>query len=58
MLTYTAVGLPEEVSGYVESFANETEADELITVHYSDTVPNRLRSVELLAEARDPAGTT
>ena len=48
MLARTAVGLPEEVSSYLESFANETEADELMTAHYSDSVPNRLRSVELL----------
>ena len=51
MLTYTAVGVAEEVSAYLESFAGETEADELITAHYSDSVPNRLRSVELLAGA-------
>jgi luciferase family oxidoreductase group 1 len=51
MLACTTVGLPEEVSAYLESFAEETEADELITAHYSDSVPNRLRSVELLASA-------
>jgi luciferase family oxidoreductase group 1 len=56
MLTYTAAGLPEEVSAYLAKFADETDADELITVHYSDSVPNRLRSVELLAGALDPAG--
>jgi luciferase family oxidoreductase group 1 len=49
MLAYTAVGLPEEVSAYLEKFAGDTEADELMTVHYSDSVPNRLRSVELVA---------
>ncbi|HEX6601958.1 MAG TPA: MsnO8 family LLM class oxidoreductase, partial [Solirubrobacterales bacterium] len=51
MLTYTAAGLPGEVSTYLENFAKETGADELMTVHYSDSVPNRLRSVELLASA-------
>jgi luciferase family oxidoreductase group 1 len=56
MLAYTAVGLAEEAAAYLQSFAAETEADELITVHYSDSVPNRLRSVELLAGALDPAG--
>jgi luciferase family oxidoreductase group 1 len=49
MLTYTAAGTLEEVSAYLESFAVDSGADELITVHYSDSVANRLRSVELLA---------
>jgi len=56
MLAYTAVGLAGEAAAYLRKFAVETEADELITVHYSDSVPNRLRSVELLAGALDPAG--
>jgi luciferase family oxidoreductase group 1 len=56
MLAYTASGLPEQVSAYLENFAAETGADELMTVHYSDTVANRLRSVELLAAALNPAG--
>jgi luciferase family oxidoreductase group 1 len=56
MLAYTAVGLAEEAASYLMEFAAKTEADELITVHYSDSVPNRLRSVELLAGALDPAG--
>jgi luciferase family oxidoreductase group 1 len=49
MLACTAVGLPGEVAAYLEKFAAETGADELMTVHYSDSVPNRLRSVELVA---------
>jgi luciferase family oxidoreductase group 1 len=49
MLAYTAVGIPDQVATYLQGFAGDTGADELITVHYSDTVPNRLRSVELLA---------
>jgi len=56
MLAYTAVGLAEEAASYLRRFAAETEADELMTVHYSDSVPNRLRSVELLAGALDPVG--
>jgi luciferase family oxidoreductase group 1 len=48
MLAYTAVGLADEVIAYLESFAADTGADELMTVHYSDSVPSRLRSVELL----------
>src|SRR3954464_13228584 len=49
MLAYPAPGLPEQVSTYLEQFAADPGADELMTVHYSDSVPNRLRSVELLA---------
>ena len=54
MLACTAVGLPDEVAAYLERFAAETGADELITAHYSDSVPNRLRSVELLSAAAAP----
>ncbi|HEY6730643.1 MAG TPA: LLM class flavin-dependent oxidoreductase [Solirubrobacterales bacterium] len=49
MLAYTAVGTADQVAGYLQSFADETGADELITAHYSDSIPNRLRSVELLS---------
>jgi luciferase family oxidoreductase group 1 len=56
MLAYTASGLPDEVASYLQQFAADTGADELMTVHYSDTVANRLRSVELLASALDPVG--
>jgi luciferase family oxidoreductase group 1 len=56
MLAYTAVGTPDKVAAFLQGFAAETGADELITAHYSDSVPNRLRSVELLAGALDPAG--
>jgi luciferase family oxidoreductase group 1 len=51
MLAYTAVGTADEVAAYLQSFAADTGADELIAAHYSDTVPNRLRSVELTAPA-------
>jgi luciferase family oxidoreductase group 1 len=57
MLAYTATGVADEVSDYLQRFADDTRADELMTVHYSDTVPNRLRSVELVASAMNPAGT-
>ncbi|HEY5941933.1 MAG TPA: LLM class flavin-dependent oxidoreductase [Solirubrobacterales bacterium] len=49
MLACTAVGTADEVQAYLERFAADTGADELITAHYSDSVPNRLRSVELTA---------
>jgi luciferase family oxidoreductase group 1 len=51
MLAYTAVGTAEETADYLRRFQRRTGADELITAHYSDSVPNRLRSVELVAEA-------
>jgi luciferase family oxidoreductase group 1 len=54
MLAYTASGVAEEVSSYLRQFAADTGADELMTVHYSDTVANRLRSVELVAEELIP----
>ncbi|MFN8216816.1 MAG: LLM class flavin-dependent oxidoreductase [Solirubrobacterales bacterium] len=52
MLTYTAVGTGAEALSYLDRFQRQTGADELITVHYSDQVAGRIRSVELLAEAR------
>jgi luciferase family oxidoreductase group 1 len=51
MLTYAAVGTPAQVSGYLEGFIRQTEADELIVVHQAPTIEGRLRSVTLLAEA-------
>ena len=54
MLTYTAVGTGAEALDYLDRFQRHTGADELITVHYGDAVATRLRSVELLAAARQP----
>jgi luciferase family oxidoreductase group 1 len=54
MLTYNAVGTPAEAGAYLQEFRDRTEADELIVVHQSNSVENRLRSVELLTEAVDP----
>jgi luciferase family oxidoreductase group 1 len=56
MLTYTAVGTAEEAAAYLDRFQALSEADELITVHYASSVADRVRSVELLAGAADPAG--
>jgi alkanesulfonate monooxygenase SsuD/methylene tetrahydromethanopterin reductase-like flavin-dependent oxidoreductase (luciferase family) len=50
MLTYAAVGTPEDVRGYLEAFARLTDADELITVHPAPSLDERLHSVTLLAE--------
>jgi luciferase family oxidoreductase group 1 len=55
MLTYTALGPPDEVRSYLEDFRKLADADELITAHQSPTVESRLRSVQLLAEAMAPA---
>jgi len=49
MLTYTAIGTPDQAAAYLYRFQQQTGADELITVHYADTADARVRSVELLA---------
>jgi luciferase family oxidoreductase group 1 len=51
MARYSAVGTAPEVQRYIDDFAALAQADELITVHPSPTLSQRLRSVELLAEA-------
>ncbi|HUE96040.1 MAG TPA: LLM class flavin-dependent oxidoreductase [Longimicrobiaceae bacterium] len=51
MLTYSAIGTPGAVVAYLEDFRRQTGVDELITVHRALSVRERLRSVELLAEA-------
>ncbi len=56
MLTYNAVGTPDQAGEYLEKFRDDTAADELIVVHQSNSVETRLRSVELLTEAVDPTG--
>jgi luciferase family oxidoreductase group 1 len=56
MLTYTATGTRDEVAAYLDRFQQLSDADELIAVHYASSVDNRIRSVELLAEAVNPAG--
>jgi luciferase family oxidoreductase group 1 len=53
MTRYTAVGTPEEVREYLETFAKEAGADELITAHHAQDPADRVRSVELTA-----SGTT
>jgi luciferase family oxidoreductase group 1 len=54
MMHYSAVGTPEHVAEYLDDFARIARADELITAHASPTIDQRLRSVDLLAEAMDP----
>lgn len=50
MMTYTAVGNPDEVREYLDWFTKHADADELIVGHSGPTADNRIRSVELLAE--------
>jgi putative transposase len=51
MTQYTAVGTPAEVRTYLEAFAASCQADELITAHSASRIDDRIRSVELTAEA-------
>ncbi len=56
MMTYTAVGTAAEVGEYLAGFARHAGADELMVVHAAPTVEQRLRSVELVAEAAGLGG--
>jgi len=51
MMTYAAVGTPDEVSSYLTSFADDAQADELILAHQSAQIADRLESVTLTAAA-------
>ena len=55
MLTYSAIGTPADVRGYLDEFAARIGADELITVHQVPRIEPRLRSLTLLAEANSHA---
>lgn len=54
MMHYTAAGVAEEVATYIAQFALHAGVDEVITAHASPTIDDRLRSVDLLADAHDP----
>ncbi|MDQ0031658.1 LLM class flavin-dependent oxidoreductase [Arthrobacter bambusae] len=51
MMKYSAVGTPAAVRDYLEEFTRHADADELIIAHQSTGTEQRLRSVELVAEA-------
>jgi luciferase family oxidoreductase group 1 len=51
MMTYSAIGTPETVKEYLDRFSEHADADELIVVHPSPTIDDRMRSVDLLADA-------
>ncbi len=53
MMTYSAIGTPDTVREYLDRFSDHADADELIVVHPSPTIDDRLRSVDLLADAVD-----
>jgi luciferase family oxidoreductase group 1 len=55
MMRYSAVGTPSEVRIFLEDFAASAHADELIIAHQSRDVTDRLRSIELTAEAMSGA---
>ncbi len=54
MMHYSAVGTATEVGTYLRQFATEVGVDEVITAHASPTIDERLRSVDLVADALDP----
>jgi luciferase family oxidoreductase group 1 len=51
MLRYSVAGTPPEVATYLDGFIQHIGADELMIVHQSPQIEDRLRSVLLLAEA-------
>ena len=51
MMRYSAVGTASEVGSFLADFAISVQADELIMAHQSGDIDDRLRSVELTAEA-------
>jgi luciferase family oxidoreductase group 1 len=51
MLRYSVAGTPSEVAEYLAGLIQHTGADELMVVHQSPLVEDRLRSVLLLAES-------
>ena len=54
MMHYSAVGAASEVATYLTQFAEHAAVDEVITAHASPTIDERLRSVDLVADAMDP----
>ena len=50
MMRYSAVGTPEAVREYLDSFAVHADADELMVAPSSPSIDARLRSLELLAD--------
>ena len=57
MMQYTAVGDGGEVRDYLDRFVESCGADELMVVHPSPTLEQRLASLEILAGAMNPVTT-
>ncbi len=51
MMKYAAVGTPDEVRDYLQRFAAEAQADEVIIAHQSPRIAERLESVALTSGA-------
>ncbi|GAA2953327.1 LLM class flavin-dependent oxidoreductase [Glutamicibacter bergerei] len=51
MMRYTAIGTGEQVAEYLQEFAVNAQADELITVHSPLHEEDRLKSVQLTADS-------
>ena len=49
MVRYSAVGTADTVGEYLDRFAKQADADELIVAHQASTLEGRLRSAELIA---------
>jgi alkanesulfonate monooxygenase SsuD/methylene tetrahydromethanopterin reductase-like flavin-dependent oxidoreductase (luciferase family) len=50
MMRYSAVGTPDAVKEYLDSFAVHADADELMVAPASPGIDARLRSLDLLAD--------
>ena len=55
MMTYTVAGIAPTVATYLREFAEHADADELMVVHGAPAIDERLRSVDLTAEAMELA---
>ena len=51
MMRVTAAGAPSDVAQQLSTLAEQTGADELITVHAATSLAERLDSLRLTAEA-------
>jgi luciferase family oxidoreductase group 1 len=51
MMTYSIAGTRDQVHDYLEGFAKHADADELMVVHQSPMIDERVRSVHLLGSA-------
>ncbi len=55
MLTFTALGRPDDVRAYLADFREYADADELLVAHHAESVEGRLRSLDLLGAAMELA---